>query len=877
MKKEFLPHSIGIKDLFEKFETKKEGLTKEEAETRLKKHGLNELEKKEHISPLKIFLAQFKSFLVIILLIAVVISLVLGKDHYFDAIIIGIILILNATFGFFWEYRAEKAIEALQNMSSQKVTIIREGEKQLILAKEVVPGDIMIIDGGDKISADGRIIECYSLQTQEAALTGESIPIEKNINKLKEETILAERKNMVYSGTIATRGKALVLVTSTGMNTQLGKVAKLLQTAEKEIPLKKQLDSLGKWIGAIVILISMIIFTILLFRGESLLPILILTVALAVAAVPEGLPAVVTIALALGVQRMAKQNALIRKLPSVETLGSTTVICTDKTGTLTMNEMTVKRLYVNNKIIYVSGEGYSPEGQFSTNKKDIELLLKIGCLCNDSSISPQGTNLIGDPTEAALLVSAMKANILQHDLEKKWPRINEIPFSSERKMMTTLHKAGKKKISAVKGAVDVILDKCNKFYYNGKIRKLTSKDKKEILEINKKFASDALRVLGFAFKEYVHEKDAEKELIFVGLQGMIDPPRHEAKEAIKKCKRAGIEVIMITGDHKITAEAIAKQLGLQGESITGQEIENLTESQLIKLVGKISVYARVNPKHKLKIVDALKKRGHIVAMTGDGVNDAPALKEANIGVAMGITGTDVAKEAADMILLDDNFSSIVNAVEEGRGIYDNIRKFVMYLLSCNLAEVLIVFLAVILALPLPLLAIQILWINLVTDSFPALALGIDPKGKGLMLRNPRNPKEHIINKEIGLNTTLLALITTIATLFIFTKYLDNLSVAQTVAFTTLVLIELAIPFIIRIRFKTETFSNKWLFGAVGLSLLLQLLVIYTPLNKFFSTTVLRIEWAYIIIGMLSVFIIGTIIEIISSRIFQRTYSKFNKL
>ncbi|MBU2589900.1 MAG: calcium-translocating P-type ATPase, PMCA-type [Nanoarchaeota archaeon] len=877
MKKELFPHSLGIKELLDKLESKKEGLTKEEAEARLKKYGLNELEKKKQISPLKIFLAQFKSFLVIILLIAVVISLILGKEHYFDAIIIGLILILNATFGFFWEYRAEKAIEALQSMASHKVTVIRNGEKQLILAKEVVLGDIMVIDEGDKISADGRIIECYSLQTQEASLTGESVPVEKDINKLKEETVLAERKNMVFSGTIATRGKALVLVTATGMDTQLGKVAKLLQKAEKEIPLKKQLDNLGKWIGVIVILISILIFTILFLRGENILTILILTIALAVAAVPEGLPAVVTIALALGVQRMAKENALIRKLPSVETLGSTTVICTDKTGTLTMNEMTVQRLYANNEIIYVSGEGYSPEGHFSIGKKKIELLLKIGSLCNNSSISPQGTNLIGDPTEVALLVSAMKVGLIQHELEKKWPRINEIPFSSERKMMTTLHKTGRKKISAIKGAVDIILERCNKIYLDGKIRKLTSKDKEEILEINKKFASDALRVLAFAFREYIKEEDAEKDLIFVGLQGMIDPPRHEAKEAIKRCKRAGIEVVMITGDHKITAQAIAKQLGLNGESITGKEIEDMTEDQLIKLVGKISVYARVDPKHKLKIVEALKKRGHIVAMTGDGVNDAPALKEANIGIAMGISGTDVAKEAADMILLDDNFSSIVNAVEEGRGIYDNIRKFVMYLLSCNLAEVLIVFMAVILALPLPLLAIQILWINLVTDSFPALALGVDPKGKGLMLRKPRNPQEHIINKEIGLNTILLALITTIATLFLFTRYLDNLSVAQTVAFTTLVMIELAVPFIIRIRFKTEMFSNKWLFGAIGLSLLLQLLLIYTPLSKFFSTTVLGIEWSYIIIAMLSIFILGTIIEIISSRIFQRTYSKFNKL
>lgn len=862
-------HSESIKSIFEKLNSRREGLTREEAEKKLEKNGLNELDHKKGVSALKIFLAQFKSFLVIILLVAVGISLFLGEEHYFEAIVIGAILLLNTIFGFVWEYRAEKTIEKLQGMTSYKVTVVRGGEKQLINAKQLVPGDILILDEGDKISADARLIESYSLETQEAALTGESLPIPKSIHKLKEDTILAERKNMVFSGTMVTRGRAIAIVTETGMKTQLGKVAHLIQKAEKQIPLKRQLDSLGRWIGIAVIIIALIIFTTLVIRGEPLISILILAIALAVAAVPEGLPAVVTIALALGVQRMAKKNALVRKLPSVETLGSTTVICTDKTGTLTMNEMTVKKLYANGEVIHVSGEGYNPEGGFSADKSKFELLLRIGSLCNDASIGPKGQNLIGDPTEGALLISAMKAGMSQAKLEETWPRVGEIPFSSDRKMMTTFHKHGKKKLSLVKGALDIILEKCTKIYVNGKIRKLTSKDKKEINDITDSFAKQALRVLAFAFREFVNEKSAEKELVFVGLQAMIDPPRAEAKESIKKCKKAGIRVIMITGDHQLTAESIAKQIGLKGESISGEELSKMSETQLMKAVDKTVVFARVNPKDKIRIVDALKKRGHIVAMTGDGVNDAPALKQSNIGIAMGITGTDVAKETADMILLDDDFSTIVNAVEEGRGIYDNIRKFVMYLLSCNIAEVLIVFLAVLMSMPIPFLAIQILWINLVTDSFPALALGVDLKSPGIMSRKPRNPKEHIINKEIGINTILIALLATGATLFLFSKYADSLQLGQTIAFTSLVMIELAVPFIIRTRFRTPIFSNFWLFGAIGLSLILQLLVLYTPLSSLFSTVGLGMAWIWILAGTATVMFAGLGIELVSRKIFSK--------
>ncbi len=862
-------HSESIKSVLEKYDTKREGLDSAEAEKRLKEHGPNEIKHQKKVSALKIFLSQFKSFLVIILLIAVGISLVLGEGHYFEAIVIGAILLLNTIFGFIWEYRAEKTIEALQSMASHKVTVIRDQEKRLINAKELVPGDILIIEEGDKISADARLIESYSLETQEAALTGESLPVEKNIYKLKPNTAIAERKNMAFSGTIATRGRAIGVVTSTGMDSELGRVAHMIEKAEKEIPLKKQLDSLGKWIGIVVIAIAIIIFITLMLRGEPLLSMLVLAIALAVAAVPEGLPAVVTIGLALGVQKMAKKKALIRKLPSVETLGSTTVICTDKTGTLTMNEMTVKKLYVNRKVVSVTGQGYNTEGKFSEDVSDLKLLLKIGALCNDSSISHNNNKLIGDPTEGALIISAMKAGMGQAELEQKWPRIGEIPFSSERKMMTTFHKHGKKKLSLVKGALDNVLEKCDKIYLNGKIRKLTSKEKKDIINQANDFAKHALRVLAFAFREFVNENNAEEELVFVGLQGMRDPARSEARTSIKKCKKAGIKVKMVTGDHKLTAEAIAKEVGLEGETITGEELAEMSDKELVKRINKTAVFARVNPKDKIRIVRCLKNKGHIVAMTGDGVNDAPALKEANIGVSMSITGTDVAKEAADMVLLDDNFATIVNAVEEGRGIYQNIRKFVMFLLSCNIAEVLIVFLAVLMGLPLPFLAIQILWINLVTDSFPALALSVDPKSQGIMKKKPRNPKEHIINREIGINTVLLALLATGATLFIFSRYADSLKMGQTIAFVTLVMIELAVPFIIRSRFGTKTFANKWLFGAIFLSLILQLLVIYTPLSKLFETVALGAEWLPILIVTAIVATVGTGIELISRKYFSR--------
>ncbi|MCX6709926.1 MAG: HAD-IC family P-type ATPase, partial [Candidatus Woesearchaeota archaeon] len=722
-----------------------EGLSENEAKSRLSSFGQNVLKAEKKISSLKIFLGQFNDFIIMIMFAAVLISAAIGE--YVDAIVIAVILFLNAMLGFFQEYKAERSIEALKKLASQKAVVIREGKRTEIDASLLVPGDIVLIEEGNVIPADARLIDAIALEIQEASLTGESMPVRKNAFPIKKESIIGDRKNMLYSTTIVTRGRGRAIVTATGMHTEIGKIAKIISGEGEELtPLQKKLKRLGVFIGFLVISVCIAVFIsqiikspqmissiksldLSIFQNKMFIEIFLMAVSLAVAALPEGLPAVVTISLALGVQRMVKRNALIRKLPAVETLGCINVICTDKTGTLTCNEMTVKRIFVDEKFVEVEGEGYSTKGVFSSEPRDIIPLLKIGALCNNASIDG---GLIGDPTEIALLVSAAKHGFSKKQLEEELLRVNEIPFESERKLMTTIHasvQGGKSKgkvFSYVKGAPDVIIRRCNYILISGKIRRMSEKDRKEIIDANEKFASGALRVLGFAFREFHGketkeniEKNAENSLVFVGLQAMIDPPREEVKEAIEKCRTADIRVIMITGDHKTTAIAIAKELGINGKVLTGDEIDRI--ESLDSVINDVSIYARVSPEHKLKIVAALRNKGYNVAMTGDGVNDAPALKKADIGIAMGITGTDVSKEASDMILTDDNFASIVNAVEEGRIIYDNIKKFVAYLLSSNLGEVLTIFTAILLNLPLPLIAIQILWINLATDGLPALA------------------------------------------------------------------------------------------------------------------------------------------------------------
>ncbi len=891
-------HEKKIDEVFKELKTNKEGLTEEEAEKRLQKYGYNEIKRGKKISPLKIFIMQFHSIVIYILIAALIISIFLNET--IDAIVIGVIVLLNAVFGFVQEYRAEKSIEALKKLASLKATVIRDGKKKDIDAKLLVPGDIINLETGDKIPADCRIFELVNLQTQEAALTGESVPVKKELKVLAEKTTLADRINMVFSGTIVTNGKGKAVVASTGMQSEIGKIAKLIEEAEPETtPLQEKLNILGKRLGAAVIIISIIVFIAGVIKDPTTLKDLLsfqlldflkdskefflTAIALAVAAIPEGLPAVVTISLALGTRRMIKRNALIRKLPSVETLGSTTVICTDKTGTLTKNEMTVKKIYTNNKIIDVNGSGYEKKGEFLfENKKidtnEIELLLKIGTLNNDASFDNK--NVVGDPTEASLIVSAAKAGFRKEDLEKKYKRYDEIPFSSERKIMTTMHNINGENFAYVKGAPEVVLKSCNNIYENGKIRKLTESKKQEILEINKNFAKNALRVLGFAFKTVMDKSRAEKNLTFVGLQGMIDPPREEVKEAIRKCKKAGIKVIVITGDHEITAKAVGKEIGIESNSITGAALEIMKEKELDKNVEDIAIYARVNPEHKIKIINALKKKGHIVAMTGDGVNDAPALKKADIGVSMGITGTDVSKEASDMILTDDNFASIVNAVEEGRGIYSNIKKFVEYLLSSNLGEVLTIFIAIMIfgfakeEFLLPLIPIQILWINLVTDGLPALALSIDPRDPNIMDRKPRKPKERIISKPIIARMLIVGFIMMIGTLAIF-KFSNpdtNLMYAQTMAFSTLMFYQMFNVLNCRSEFqslfKIGIFTNPKLLGAILISVLMQILVIQIPFfNTFFKTIPLSMtDWIYVVLVSSSVLIIVELYKFIISKV-----------
>lgn len=827
----------------------RKGLTDEEAAKRLAQYGLNELKEGKRTSPFEIFFNQFKSFLIVILIAATLVSLFVGE--YIDAAVIFIILVLNSVLGFVQEYKAEKSIEALKKLSALKATVLRNNEVEAIDAANLVPGDIIILETGAKIPADGRIIEAINFKTQEATLTGESLSVKKDAKAISEKKQVAEQCNMIFAGTIVTDGRSKVIVISTGMNTEFGKIAAMIQELKPELtPLQKKLKQLGQWLGSMTLAICLFVIIGSILHGSNIYNSFLIGLSLAVAAVPEGLPAVVTISLALGVRRMIKKNALIRKLPSVETLGSTTVICTDKTGTLTCNEMTVRKIYVGNKVINVTGTGYNGKGEFLLNgtnfsSDDLTLILKMGYLNNNSRL--HGNNLIGDPTEGALTVSALKAGIEKESIEKKWPRIDEITFSSERKRMTTIHQAEKGKIAIMKGAPEVVLGLCSKILVNGKIKSLSAQDKKSILAINENFASSALRVIGFAYKKLSSKqssaKDIEKEMVFVGLQGMIDPPRYEVKEAVKRCEEAGIKVVMITGDNEATAKAIAEEIGIIGESITGEELDKLKD--LSGIVDDTAIYARVNPEHKLKIIDALKKKGHIVAMTGDGVNDAPALKKADIGIAMGIAGTDVAKEASHMILTDDNFASIVNAVEEGRGVYENIRKFFAFLISGNIGEVIIIFMAVLFGFPLPLTATQILLINLVTDGLPATALSADPFEPGAMKQKPRKSSEKIY-KNLAPYIVFYPVIMFCVTFLVFGISMfkgESIAIAQTKAFVVICMFELYQAFSCRSlnypALKVGIFKNKWLILAALSSFAVMVSVIYVPvLQKLFNTAAL---------------------------------------
>src|SRR3989338_239217 len=824
-------YNESIKEVLSELQTKDSGLSREEARLRLEKYGLNRLKEKKGISPFKIFLNQFKSFLIIILILAALISFFIGEVA--DSIVILVIVVLNALIGFFQEYKAEKTIEALKKLETIKVRIIRDGKEEEILAENLVVGDIIKVEAGDKVPADCRLINVNTLQTDEASLTGESNPVSK-IEKIVDAKNIADQKNMIFSGTLVTRGIGKAVVVKTGMQTEIGKIATLVQeTKAEKTPLQKKINGLARFLGITILVIIAVVFAAGLVAGIELLEIFLASISLAVAAIPEGLPAVITISLALGVKKMVKSNALIRKLPAVETLGATNVICSDKTGTLTKNEMTVKEIYFDNKAIKVSGEGYDKEGKFYYNNEEydsrkLNLLLTIGANCNNSILETKS----GDPTELALLAAAEKG------IYSKEERINEIPFESETKFMATFHKNNR---VYFKGAAEVILKKCKYIITEKRTILLTGKEKERLLKENDKMAEKALRVLGFAYSD----KGKIDDLIFAGFMGMIDPPREEVKAAIEECKRAGIKSVMITGDHKLTALAIGKELGFKGNCLTGEELEKIDLEQ----IGNYDIFARVNPEHKVKILEYYKKHNNIVAMTGDGVNDAPALKRADIGIAMGIKGTEVSKEASDMILLDDNFESIVKSVKEGRGIYDNIKKFVGYLVSSNLGEVLVVFLAIMFNWGLPLTAIQILWMNLVTDGLPALALSEEPKEKDIMERKPRRIDEKIIDKHGFIHLFLLAAVITAGTLFVFKTY------GQTMAFTTIVMFQLFNV----LNFKSDKsiisilFSNKYLLLAVLISVILQLAILYTPLNTIFGVEPLGLlQWGIVLLLSFSI-------------------------
>jgi len=870
-------------DALSSLKSGRDGLEPPEARQRLGRYGANELAEKKAVSPWALFLEQFKSFLIIILLIAVVLSAVLGEVA--DAVIIGIIILFASGLGFFQEYRAERAMEALRRMAAPMASVRREGKEVEIPARELVPGDIIILRTGDKIAADARLIEAVNLKTSEAPLTGESTPVEKKSAIIQGEAPVADRRNMVYMGTAVIDGRGSAIVTGTGMTTEFGKIASLLQAVKPErTPLEINLDRIGKWIAIGALVLCFVLAGLGVLRGHEVLEMFIWGIALAVAAVPEALPAVVTISLALGVRRMAKRHALIRKLPAVETLGSTTFICSDKTGTLTQGKMTVRRIYADENSIDVSGVGYEPEGEFSVGGEKISVesesalgrLLLIGALCNDTALTASGRvwEVSGDPTEGSLLVSAAKAGLWPEELNHQFPRIGEIPFSSERKRMTTVHQTPEGSVAYSKGAPELVLRSCRYIYAEGRERELSDKDRERIIAVGRGMLDDALRVLGLAYKRLDDgeiSESIEQDMVFTGMVGMIDPPRPEAKQAIERCDQAGVKSVMITGDHKKTAVAIARELGLlkEGLALTGVELDSLSQAELEEMVERIEVYARVSPAHKLRVVEALAKRGHVVAMTGDGVNDAPALKKADIGIAMGITGTDVTTEAADMVLTDDNFASIVAAIEEGRGIFSNIKKYLMYLLSSNIGEILLMAGAILfgplLGLPagaIPLVAIQILWVNLATDGLPAIALSVDPPAPDLMKQKPRPRGQGIFTKEVVTLMVVGGVWSCLVNLGVFKWALDagrGMLEAQALCFLTLVLIQFFKAYNFRSDkqsiFKIGFFKNRWLNITILWEIALLAVIVYTPaLQSSFRTFPLSgFDWLLVVLLAATVF------------------------
>jgi Ca2+-transporting ATPase len=874
-------HEMQIEQVEKSLETDfSSGLSQEEVKKRINLHGLNELDEGEKQSALLLFFSQFKDFMVLVLLAATLISGLLGE--YIDAIAIIAIVIINGFLGFFQERRAEKSLQALKALSAPQVSVLRDGQWIKIPSKEIVVGDILKFVSGDRIGADVRVIESKSLEIEESALTGESVPVSKHIEILTNPNPgIGDMENIAFMGTMITRGSGIGVVIATGMKTAMGQIADLLQNAEaQDTPLQRRLEQLGKILITVALLLTVLVVVVGVLRGHDIYEMFLAGVSLAVAAIPEGLPAIVTVALSLGVQKMIKKNAIVRKLPAVETLGCASVICSDKTGTMTQNKMTVTHLWSGGQTWTVDGVGYQPRGNFYRNERNInpkdekalQQMLIFGMLCNHSDLVIKDDDYIldGDPTEGALLVSAMKAGFDRPKLLDEFTIINEFPFDSTRKMMSVhvKDKQGRHFI-VTKGAPDVILDISESVLWDERTQFLNKETQVKVQEAINGLASQALRTIAIAFKPIqantiiLSEREAEKNLTLIGIQGMIDPPRPEVKKAVKECKEAGIKTVMITGDHVITAKAIASQLGIitnKSKVIDGNALSEMTVEELEEIVDDVSVFARVSPEHKLKIVKALQNRGHIVAMTGDGVNDAPAIKAADIGVAMGITGTDVAKEASSLILLDDNFATIKAAIVEGRNIYENIRKFVRYLLASNVGEILVMLFAMILALPLPLIPIQILWVNLVTDGLPAMALGLDRPEENVMKRKPRSPNEGVFSRGLGWKVVsrgfLIGLVTLLSFMIVYNNDPAKLQYAQTVAFATLVMAQLIHVFDCRSEksvLSRNPFGNQYLVWAVLSSLALMFVVIYyPPLQPIFHTLPVAAKDWLLIVGLSSI-------------------------
>ena len=877
-------HSLSPEEALSRTGSRISGLSGEEVQERLGQHGPNELTGKKKTPLVIVFLRQFLSPLIYVLLAAGAISLVsqffTGEEHYIDAVVIFGVIILNAVIGTFQEGQAEKAMEALLEMAAPKAKVRRKGNVETIPSREVVPGDIMLFEAGDRVPADARLLESANLRVNESALTGESVPVEKQTAPLAEDAIIAERVNMLFASTIITGGRATGVAVLTGMKTEIGKIATGLGEVEQEdTPLQRNIKKLSQYLVFVFLGVSALLVVVGLLQGLGLFELFMLAIAAAVASIPEGLPAVVTVVLAIGMRAMARRNSIIRKLVAVETLGSATVICSDKTGTLTMNQMTVRRLFASGSYIEVTGEGYEPEGEFKQDGRNISpaedgqimLLLRAGALCNDASLTESNGKhgVFGDPTEGALVVAAAKAGLNKADLEKAYPREDELPFASEKQYMVTLHYMATlhaekgHKTAFIKGSVEKILSYSKHILKDGRAAAITEPDRAQVSEAAMNMGNDALRVIAVAYRDFpqkpnkLTDEDVQDNLTLIGLVGMADPPRREAREAVALCKEAGIKVKMITGDNRITAESVAQQVGLPpGRAVTGAELEKMSDEELAAEVGNISVFARIEPLHKLRIVKSLKANGEIVAMTGDGVNDAPALKAADIGVAMGIAGTDVAREASDMVLADDNFASVVSAVDEGRAIFNRLRNVLFYTLNTNLSELVTLILALVFVGQSPLLAVQILWVNLVTDTAGDIPLGMEPKLGDELKQPPRHASVGLIYPGLFVRIAVMAALIGLGTFLIFRWAEPRMSIgeARTLAFCAIVAFEWLMAFSARSDehtvFRLGVFRNRVLVLSIGLALLLQVAVVYVPfLQTAFKTVPLtRGDWGIVVLA-----------------------------